>query len=207
MSSEKEKNGRGLGPESDSGDLGLDASKSIKKGRRHFLIGAAKTAPVILTVAGRPALGAQCFPSGFASGNLSKPDEPMSCGGLSPGYWKNHITSGDWPYPYQPGTCASMGCNHGVHSNGTMFDTAFELSGSSHAGETMLQVLWNYPGSVAFHATAALLNAASGTLGYMPESMVRRIYSEWLTLGYYTTSSGIQMFGQEIKDFFNNTYH
>ena len=65
-------------------------NKTIDKSRRRFTkLGVA--APVIATVAGRPAWGSQCSPSAVLSHTHAShhPDAPTNCAlGCSPGFWK-----------------------------------------------------------------------------------------------------------------------
>ena len=68
---------------------GFDNSK------RRLLKGAIGTTPVILAVTSKPVLAGWCTVSGFLSGNLSQNHGQERCGGLSPGYWKNHIDNCD----------------------------------------------------------------------------------------------------------------
>ena len=79
--------------------------------RRRILKGAAVAAPLMMTVASRPVLGAQCTPSAWVSGNLSDNGQDRSCGGRSPGYWKTN------PHRWQgtrfmPGTCGGEVSEH-----------------------------------------------------------------------------------------------
>lgn len=45
--------------------------------------------PLLMTLHASPlkAAGANCMPSGWASGNVSRHDGPQDCGGHSPDYW------------------------------------------------------------------------------------------------------------------------
>ena len=73
-------------PEGNTSQIG-----SLGKGRRRFIKTAIVTAPVILTVAGRPVWAGNCSYSGQLSGNLSDSDEPCGGEGCSPGYWCHHL--------------------------------------------------------------------------------------------------------------------
>ncbi|AEF99760.1 hypothetical protein [Methylomonas methanica] len=60
---------------------------NLDKSRRTFAK-AGVVGPVIMSVMGRPAFGAQCL-SNMLSGNLSDPNRGNDCwGGMSPGFWK-----------------------------------------------------------------------------------------------------------------------
>ncbi len=181
--------------------------------RRKLLAGSISI-PIISTLASRPVLGAQnCTPSGFMSGNLSHPDAYGSCGGKSPGYWKASQHIGSWPAPYMPGLTSEtyniigneMPANY-VGQNYTLFVDAFGVD--DYPGLSMMDVLRIEPGGVAFHALAALLNAASGqyTDPRLTITLVKQIYQQYSYNGYYN-GGGLVMDEDTIKDFFNNTYH
>ena len=77
--------------------------------RRRVILGGAAVAPVIVTLASRPALANVCTVSGTLSGNMSRPDA-ADCRGLTPGYWKTHPNQ--WPR-YVPGPCNPLSNQHG----------------------------------------------------------------------------------------------
>jgi len=71
----------------------MDPSPAEGEKRRTFLKRVATTAPILLTVAGRPAWANTCSISGMQSGNASRPG-PVVCQGCSYTDW--HATS-SWP--------------------------------------------------------------------------------------------------------------
>jgi hypothetical protein len=169
--------------------------------RRRFIRGSAAASPILLSLISRPVMGAArfCTASGFMSGNLSQPNTSVGCGGLSPGYWKNHTP---WPAPYLSGTK-----NNHTYSGGTQFHAVFITGKYNYGTNAMLQVLWTEPGSFAFHTIAALLNAASGINGYaLTTFQVIQIWNQIMSTGYYLTSNGLQMYESDAKAFFENTY-
>lgn len=180
--------------------------------RRRFIKGAALASPVLLSIASRPVLGTSrfCSASGFMSGNLSNQGgKDVSCGGNSPGYWKNHTSPGaPWPTPYLSGRRAS-GATGISYTGGTQFHSVFKKSGGFNYGtKTLLQVLWEHPGSLAFHAIAALLNAKAGIGNYvLTDLQVRQIWDGIVTNGVYTTTTGHKMYEADAKAFFEQTYH
>lgn len=136
------------------------------EGRRRFAKGLAVSAPVIMTLAGRPVWAARnCSESGQLSGNLSDELAFGPCGGegCSPGFWKNNGIG--WHYDYPTG----------ANFNAVFRVTAFE------AGATLEDVIlgsaeplvpagcgfgneqpWkNALRQLGFHAVAALQNAAT----------------------------------------------
>jgi hypothetical protein len=174
--------------------------------RRRFIKGTAAASPVLLSLVSRPVMGAArfCSASGFLSGNLSQPQTSDGCGGLSPGYYKNHSP---WPLPYLSGTQTGNG-NASTFSGGTKFHPLFATGKYNYGTKSMLEVLWTEPGSFAFHTIAALLNAASGLYGTtLTTTQVIEIWNQIMSTGYYLTSNGLQMYESDAKAFFENTYH
>ncbi|WJW74430.1 hypothetical protein QVG61_07850 [Thiohalobacter sp. IOR34] len=118
--------------------------------RRRFVKSALVTAPVMLTVASRPALaGARCTLSGMMSGNLSGPTE--TCEGCTPGYWRQQQHFGSWMSPYSP------------TDPKTFWTDVLPAFPGMPAGLTLIDALClkggNY-NALARHTVAALLNGA-----------------------------------------------
>jgi hypothetical protein len=87
-----------LGVTAETDEQSAEAS-ARREARRRVLVGGLATAPLILTLASRPAFaaggghwggGKNCGPSAMLSGNLSNNNEPTGCRGKTPGYWKTH---------------------------------------------------------------------------------------------------------------------
>ena len=166
--------------------------------RRRFLQGALAAAPVLMTVASRPAWGNICAPSGMASGNASDPTDVSVCmTGNGPETWKT-LGVNNWPAPY--------------NTNNIRFDDVFG------AGPTqqLIQVL-NGTGGYAttshtpFHraAIAALLNAANGTMNYLgtnPVAVVINIVYNILDNGSYEPAPGSTWYEADALDYFNLTF-
>lgn len=182
--------------------------------RRKIIAGTASV-PIISALASRPVLGAQnCVPSGFMSANLSRPDAYGSCGGLSPGYWKQSQKMSSWPAPYLPGiTSQTYNVNANditdqnyIGNNYTLFVDVFGID--DYPGRSLMDVLRTEEGSVAFHAIAALLNAASGQYldPRLTVGIVIDIYQQYSYTGHYN-AGGLIMDADTIRNFFVNTYH
>lgn len=183
--------------------------------RRRFLKGAAGATPILMTVASRPALGAQCTPSAWVSGNLSDHGhERLTCGGRSPGYWKARAEM--WSTTrYQPGTCSQKldyrnnTCT-AYNGDGTPFNAVFATGNRYYDGKTLMQVLWlqgnEDPFQLGAHIVAALLNADSiPDYGMRPEDVVD-IYRQLVTTGVYQPSAGDPMTAQDVVLFIQNTF-
>ncbi len=199
--------------------------------RRRFT-GAGLAAPVILSLASRPAFGAICTPSGFVSYSPNNPSGVRhvvdGCGGLSPGAWKNpYAGNGDGSFRdwlaagYLPNDPDEQPPNAGAGNNTsgirrykrdnpgpyvpTLFTDAF--GGYGPSGLSMHDVLLDLPGSLEFHAAATLLNAASGIPGYMSPSTVINLYIASFTGTYSSGGTTIDMSTFDLKAFFEQTYH
>ncbi len=135
--------------------LETDTHSSQVNTRRNFLIKSAVAAPIITSLASKPAWAVeQCTVSGMMSGNLSLHDENCGFEGLSPGYWKTH----DWPFSSP--------------SKNNYFQDLFTLGAVKNTnddyGKTLLQVLngngggtnWKSLLGLNFHIVAAACNFA-----------------------------------------------
>jgi hypothetical protein len=183
--------------------------------RRRFLKGAAGAAPILMTVASRPVLGAQCTPSAWVSGNLSDHGHTrLSCGGRSPGYWKARPRRWDVTH-YRPGTCKEdLDYRHSTctayKGDGTAFNAVFPAGNSYYDGKTLMQVLWldggGDPYQLGAHIVAALLNADSiADYGMKPEDVIE-IYRQLVTTGMYKPSAGDSLTAQDVVLFIQNTF-
>ncbi len=141
-------------------------NKDSGMSRRKFSKAGLLAAPVIYTLASKPAFGNHCSISGHLSGNLSRPND-HECGGCTPGYWGQHPLV--WPSPYEPGSCTDrmtgQHCKFNSYNNdGTMFHDSFlGFDGSLYAGESMMRVIQMAGNEDSYqlgaHAVAALLNS------------------------------------------------
>lgn len=188
----------------------------LSERRRSLIKGAAAVTPIMMTVASRPVLGAQCTPSAWVSGNLSDHSQDRSCGGYSPGYWKTHPEQ--W-VRFKPGTCkysSKFGTCKEYKSDGTPFHRFSRMRrrgvfpGHYYRDRTLMQVLWlkghEDPYQLGAHIVAALLNAASKPDYGMSVRDVIRIYGQLARRGYYQPSAGDPMSPQEVVMFIQNTF-
>jgi hypothetical protein len=89
---------RESGQEADCDSHESAEARARREARRRVLAGGLASAPMILTLASRPAFaggggwvgGKNCGPSTLLSGNLSNNNEPQGCEGETPSYWKTH---------------------------------------------------------------------------------------------------------------------
>lgn len=166
----------------DKTDSTSSAGADPKAGRRRLLQGGLAAAPVLMTLVSRPVLGltvGQCqTPSAFCSANASTGGRGVVCVGYTHGYWKNQ-TSG-WPSPYLPST---------------PFDSVFAHNWTCYPNKSLMDVLKLTGGApyndLARDIVAALLNAAAGHTPVLSANAVKEIWSEYLSTGSYSPSSGI----------------
>ena len=163
------------------------AGENPKASRRRLLQGALATAPVLMTLVSRSVLAQQCqTPSGFLSGNASVAGGGVACVGRAHGYWKN-VSASQWPGPFQPTTLFNSVFNHPVYA--------------SYAGKTLLDVLelgGGPPNNVARDIVAALLNAHAGYTPSLSVGAVKGIWSEFITTGSFSPTSGVHWSADDI---------
>ena len=88
----------------------------------------------------------------------------------------------------------------------TRFYDAFGVVPEGDPEVTLMEVLRTMPGSLEFHAIAVLLNAAEGLYGdALSEQVVKDMYFQAKTMGYYETSDGNRI--DDVQAFFEQTYH
>lgn len=186
-----------------------DVGEAVRESRRRFVRGGLAGAPVLLSVVSRPVAAAACSPaSSFASVNMSRPRNTYTCGGRTPGYWKQDCKFWDWPvFKYIPSATATTGCGAGdadytppFGAVASTFDSVFGASGG-YPGLTLVQVL-SLPGNdvgrdaLARHIVAALLNAAKGVtpITVLSEVTVKSIWASFVSRGYYEPTAGIKWY-------------
>lgn len=177
--------------------------------RRRFLGAGVSAAPLVLTMVSQPALGATCFtPSRSLSRNTSVSQNGLfgECTGAeSPGNYKAQQTPGTsayhWPAsvkptdPFHP--TFKMGSEQGVskftkRENGKWVSMSF--------GEA-LNI--NAPGQVHFHLIGAYLNKLGGNGAIIPDVAITvdgilKIWSEYITKGFYAPTTGVQWGAEQI---------
>lgn len=206
-----------------------DTEVTVNTSRRR-LTGAGLGVSAIFTLASRPVLAAHCTSASAAvSGNLSQHGTPLTCTGLSPGYWKQHPES--WPSPYLPGKCEND-CNKteswsSNSINATLFHPVFygdkffaDLDSNPITEKTslsMMQVLKMNDGSnpwgledadnLGAHIVAALLNAASGkTNNALTESNVKTMWQECQMKGYFEPLAGVEWYPPRVVEYIVSTF-
>jgi len=164
-------------------------------GRRQFLKRAAlASAPVILTVASRPAWGHVCAPSGMCSGNAS--DATAGTEG--------ECITGNGPAEYDSGAAAWPGSI----SDQLYFDDVFGAGPHSK----FKQIIGQPQNFSDFQraAVAALLNAASGLMPYLGADPVNTIIGmvyDVLTNGTYMAAPNCAWDEQQMLDYFILTFY
>lgn len=158
-----------------------------KVGRRRLLQGGLAAAPVLMTLVSRPVLGQQAVtPSAFCSGNTSGALVSATSFGRSAGFWKQPHNFGVWPAPYHPTTLSGPGGH-----KATLFDSVFT---PHYSGQTLLDVLGTgggAPDHVARQTIAALLNIAAGWTPVVTAAIVKGIWNEYITKGYFEPTAGV----------------
>lgn len=178
--------------------------------RRRFTRAGAATG-VLLTLHSQSALAGGGTPavcttaSGFMSGALrsTHTTQPVSCSGLSPGYWKNVANrnslaggaNSGWPRPVLPTDHFSK-----------YFPSTLEFYGSA----SMLDVL-SPPNSgydisgLGRHLVAAYLNVLSGKSSFQTTAALQKMWSEWRDFGFYTPIAGVKWTAYDIVNYLKQT--
>jgi hypothetical protein len=141
-----------------------DAKQPASRARRSMLMGAG-TVAFIATLGNRRAFASQCGPiSNAASMNPSATTGSSSCGGLTPGFWKNHIGCAGTTLGF-----AESPSNNNYTTDLNNFLTSTTLGSiltnlsaadSVSAGQSFAYAFCT-PSSAASHWACAILNAKS----------------------------------------------
>jgi hypothetical protein len=176
--------------------------------RRRQLIKGGLSAPILMTIASRQALGAnfECKTgSGFSSVNQSVHGTPLLCSGRTPGYWKQDQWFGQWRSPYFP-VATKIGSRNYPATPFAGTTTGFKKGPFN--GETMLDVL-NTGGGDVFalgrHITAALLNAAAGLTPVLTTAAVVGMWNEYVTKGYFEPTAGVHWDAAKVIEYLGTT--
>ncbi len=204
-------------PSADSGALrGLE----LLNPSRRRLTAAGLAAPLLVSLAARPAWGnarGGCSLSGdLMSGNLSHPDKEYDCpgwAGCTPGFWRNNYLA--WECTgYSPGMCTKATGRGGVNckelnatvsrGHATSFAEVFDRTPPCPTWDdpSMMEVLQNCPGSLEWHAVAAVLNAACHKVDYGYQ--VDDIREAYQLVVDSALLPGEQVDPEKLKDIFDN---
>jgi len=169
---------------------GISSDHRKSRERRQFLKKAALTsAPVILTVASRPAWGSPhfCTPSGWTSG-ASVPEEAWAeCRtGYDADWWNTKNPTSEWPVN---GHTTYFG--PGNSGPGTQSPYIFDVGPNTRLDQ-IISANPNSPNYNAFYraAVAAYLNALSDPMYNPTISQLQCIVRDILSTGHYVTTGG-----------------
>ena len=90
----------------------------------------------------------------------------------------------------------------------TLFSAAFNYSGATYNGKTLLEVLQTNggpPDDVGRHVVAALLNAAKGWTAAPSVATVKAIWKEYANTGFFSPTAGVQWDHQQIVNYLTST--
>ncbi len=214
-------------------------SAGVDQGRRHFTRAGLVVSGAILTLKSAPVLAGKqgafpgvptnlkyqtCqSPSGFASMNVSAPGkETLTCGGLSPGGWKNWPTY--WPTGFDPGTCAEHtpnGCKRYVANTGTPFHWGqarpYPMDFPGFAGTTFgamsLMDVMNLQGGqdsqrLGMHCAASILNVAKGLVPptVLTIPIILDMWASTYNGGFYEPVAGVKWGPEAVVDYLKSTF-
>lgn len=178
------------------------------RSRRRFLGAGAAVPPVLLTLASQPALGVTCFtPSRSLSKNTSVSQQAKNgeCAGAeSPGNYMAQQSQDSnayhWPAAIPPSTkfhSIFSGTRYVVNNVSLSLGQVLQLSPNGSPGD---------PDKVAFHLIGAYLNVNGGNGAVIPQhvidsSVIKNMWTEWNTKGYYEPMAGVKWYATEIKNY------
>jgi len=161
--------------------------------RRRFLQGGLAAAPVLITLVSRPVLGQQCAtPSGFISGNASRPGE-AACTGHGPDWWLHNLSA--WTLTR--------------YNTKSHFKDVFANNNTHYPGKKLLDVLALAPTAphddIARYIVAALLNAQANLTPVRTCAAVQGMWSEYLVHDCFSPSSGVTWYHNELMQYLHVT--
>ena len=171
--------------------------------RRRFTRAGVGASGVLMTLASQPGMAAVCAtPSGSLSSGMTSraPNTQVTCGGVSPGYWKNH----DWP----AGT-----------SRTARFGDIFPCGPSSlvMSNMTMYDVLCNADTNVdkfntASHVVSAYCNYRQDPTYVITPTILSKMWKEYQdtggqAVGYYVPAVNHKWYGFDIVNYIVSTFH
>jgi len=176
------------------------------RSRRRFLGAGAAIPPTLLTLGSQPALGVTCFtPSRSLSRNTSVSQQGKNgecVGAQSPG---NYMAQQDstktayfWPASVTPSTKFHplfSGSRYKVSGVSLSLGQVLKLTPSTSPAD---------PGRVAFHLIGAYLNVKGGSGASIPshiitEGVIKSIWTEWDTKGYYEPMAGVRWYAEHTQ--------
>jgi hypothetical protein len=203
-------------------------SQSLPKlGRRKLLKGAAGAAPLLITLASRPAWGGTVCWSGIQSGNVSGHRHDECTGGRTPGYYKVNVLphGGDpgWPtFDSVQGLAIDCGCSD-LKSNGTIKQSCLKSFTDENATNvpgttlgqlfysapaqlrdfTLMQILHQYEPTFAFHCVATYFNALNfDSFVFRPQDVLG-VINDVFAQGYHVDTRGTMWTEEQIKNLFD----
>ncbi|NVD96934.1 hypothetical protein [Massilia sp. BJB1822] len=153
---------------------------------------------VLLTINSTPGMACEICttPSGSLSGGLQSYRGPKPvCAGRVPSYWASH----SWPSGTSGKKFANIfSCNY---ANSKTYGTS-----------TMMNMLkgqsYDYPQSyVGAYLTAAWLNVKAGLSTFLTEDMLKKIWSEFQSKGYYQPTAGVKWYSDKISEYLQGTMY
>jgi hypothetical protein len=199
VSNQDQQNGESKQPALPATEL-LDARGAA---RRKFTRAGVGASGVLMTLASQPGMAAVCAtPSGSLSSGMTSraPNTQVTCGGVSPGYWRNH----DWPA--------------GTDRN-ARFGDIFPCSAASSvmANMKMYDVLiCDDPAIDKFntgsHTVSAYLNYRKDTTYVITPAIMSKIWKEYQdtggqAIGYYVPAVNHKWYGFDIVNYIVSTFH
>jgi hypothetical protein len=177
--------------------------------RRRRLIKGGFSAPILMTLVSRRALGtnSQCQTASMMSSLKTSHEHRNlpSCSGCKPPHWCQTQNFQQWRSPCNP-ISTTVGSNKRratlFHSTATGFNSG--PYGNMGTQTTLLQVLGG-SNALASHIAAALLNANAGLTPVLTPTAVRTIWNEYASKGYFSPTAGVRWTASQIVTYLLTT--
>jgi hypothetical protein len=178
--------------------------------RRRRLIKGGLSAPILMTLVSRRALGAnsQCQTGSMAASSLNTSHAlrylPV-CSGCKPPHWCQNQNFYQWRSPCNPITTTVGSIKRkatSFHSTATGFKSG--PYGNMGTQTTLLQVLGG-SNALASHIAAALLNANASLTPVLTPTAVRTIWNEYASKGYFSPTAGVKWYPSQIVNYLLTT--
>lgn len=153
---------------------------------------------VLLTINSTPGMACEICttPSGSLSGGLQSFRGPKPvCAGRVPSYWATH----SWPTGTSSKKFSSVySCNY--------------ANSKTYGSSSMMNMLkgqsYDYPQNyIGAYLTAAWLNVKAGLSTFLTEEMLKKIWSEYQSKGYYQPTAGVKWYSDKIAEYLRGTMY
>jgi hypothetical protein len=179
------------------------SEEDLRRGRRRLLQGGLGAAPLLMTLASRPVLGAtQCYTCSAYGSMPSSGATTAYCSGRTPEYWGSAQNFGQWPPLYYPVNTTGPGTVQATRFNQVFSPSPYPVP------TTCLEVLQmgnGPPNGVCRHLVAAVFNVQKGFVPVLSLQVLQTIWFEYRSTGYFAPTAGVRWYDAEIVEYLRST--